>query len=143
VEERVDVPVNVVRHTFTPSLPRLTGVEVQPVVANPGPASADVTLMVMNTKGIALAVVSKTVPIADCRHVLFVFPRGGLPVSLGQVYGIGLSSVGSPFGWKYVVGGYANGAALFQWQTCFTRYPQHFPVPQVRCELNNLRTGRL
>ena len=103
---------NVVRQTFTPSLPRLTGVEVELVVANPGPASADVTLMVMNTEGIALAVVSRTVPVADCRHVLFVFPRGGLPVSPGQVYSIGLSSVGSPFGWKYVVRGYANGVAL-------------------------------
>jgi hypothetical protein len=104
---------NVVRQTFTPSLPRLTGVEVELVVANPGPASADVTLMAMNTEGIALAVVSKTVPVADCRHVLFVFPRGGLPVSPGRVYSIGLSGVGSPFGWKYVVGGYANGAASF------------------------------
>jgi hypothetical protein len=104
---------NVVRQTFTPSLPRLTGVEVELLVANPGPASADVTLMVMNTEGMALAVVSKTVPVADCRHVLFVFPRGGLPVSPGQVYSIGLSSVGSPFGWKYVVGGYPNGAASF------------------------------
>jgi hypothetical protein len=104
---------NVVRQTFTPSLPRLTGVEVELVLANPGPASADVNLVVMNTEGIALAVVSKTVLVADCRHVLFVFPRGGLPVSPGQVYSIGLSSVGSPFGWKYVVGGYANGAASF------------------------------
>jgi hypothetical protein len=104
---------NVVRQTFTPSLPRLTGVEVELVVANPGPSSADVTLVVMNTEGMALAVVSKTVPVADCRHVLFVFPRGGLPVSPGQVYSIGLSSVGSPFGWKYVVGGYPSGAASF------------------------------
>lgn len=104
---------NVVRQTFTPSLPRLTGVEVELVVANPGPASTDVTLVVMNAEGRALAVVSKTVPVADCRHVLFVFPRGGLPVSPGQVYSIGLSSVGSPFGWKYVVGGYPNGAASF------------------------------
>jgi len=104
---------NVVRQTFTPSLPRLTGVEVELVVANPGPASADVTLMVMNAEGIALAIVSKTVPVADCRHVLFVLPSGGLPVSPRHVYSIGLSSVGSVFGWKYVVGGYAKGAASF------------------------------
>lgn len=104
---------NVVRQTFTPSLPRLTGVEVELVVANPGPASADVTLVVMNTEGMALAVLSKSVPVADCRHVLFVFPDGGLPVSPGQVYSIGLSGVDSPFGWKYVVGGYPNGAASF------------------------------
>jgi hypothetical protein len=104
---------NVVQQTFTPSLPRLTGVELDLVVANPGPASADVTLGVMNAEGIELGVVSKTVPVNDCHHVLFVFPRGGLPVSPGQFYSVGLSSVGSVFGWKYVVGGYPNGAASF------------------------------
>ncbi len=104
---------NVVRQTFTPSLPRLTGVEVELVVANPGPDTADVNLMVMNEEGIPLGVVSKTVPVDDCSHVLFVFPRGGVPLTPGQVYSIGLSSVGSVFGWKYVVGGYAKGAASF------------------------------
>src|SRR5216684_2869264 len=61
---------------------------------------------------VPLAVVSKTVPVADCGHVLFVFPNGGLRVSPGQVYSIRLSG-GSVFGWKYVVGGYASGAASF------------------------------
>jgi len=59
-----------------------------------------------------LADVSKTVLVADCRQVLFVFPNGGLRVSPGQVYSIRLSG-GSVFGWKYVVGGYASGAASF------------------------------
>ena len=104
---------NIVRQTFTPSLPRLTGVEVEMVVANPGPDSADLTLNVLNKEGIALAVVSKTVPLDDCSHVLFILPRGGLAVSPGQVYSLGLSSVGSPFGWKYVVGGYPSGDASF------------------------------
>ena len=104
---------NVLRQTFTPSLPRLTGVEVEVAVANPGPKSADLNLTVMDKEGVALAVVSKTVPLDDCTHVLFILPRDGLPVSPGQVYIIGLSSVDSPFGWKYVVGGYPNGDAWF------------------------------
>lgn len=104
---------NVVRQTFTPTLPRLTGVEVEMAVANPGPAGADLTLNVLNKEGIALAVVSKTVSLDDCSRVLFVLPRGGLPVSPGDVYSIGLSSVGSAFGWKYVGGGYPGGVALF------------------------------
>jgi hypothetical protein len=104
---------NLLRQGFTPSLPTLTGVEVELVAANAGPANAEVTMMLMNREREALAVVSKTVPVADCRHVLFLLPNGGLRVSLGQVYSIALISVGSVFGWKYVVGGYANGAASF------------------------------
>jgi len=102
--------LNDVRQTFTPSLPRLAGVEVELVVANPGPSDDEVTLYLGNAEGEVLAVVSNTVPVADCRHILFVFPNGGLPVSAGQVYSIRLSG-GSVFGWKYVVGGYASGAA--------------------------------
>ena len=104
--------LNDVRQTFTPSLPRLTRVEVELVVANPGPSDDEVTMYLGNAEGEALAVISKTVLVADCRHVLFVFPNGGLRVSPGQVYSIRLSG-GSVFGWKYVVGGYANGAASF------------------------------
>jgi hypothetical protein len=101
------------RQTFMPSLPRLTGVEVELVVGNPGPASAEVTMSVMNAEGATLASVSKTVPAADCRHVLFRLPKGGLRVSPGQVYSIALSSVDTVFGWKYVIGGYAKGVASF------------------------------
>jgi len=104
---------NLVRQTFTPSLPRLNGVEVELVVANPGPPSAEVTMTLMDADRKSLAVVSKTVPVADCSQVLFLLPDGGLRVSPGQVYAIGLSSIGSVFGWKYVVGGYPNGAASF------------------------------
>jgi hypothetical protein len=104
--------LNNVRQTFTPSLPRLTGVEVELLVINPGPASAEVTMTLLSAAGKPLAVVSKAVPVDDCRHVLFVFPNVGLPVSPGQVYSIQLSG-GTVFGWKYVVGGYASGAASF------------------------------
>jgi hypothetical protein len=104
--------LNNVRQTFTPSLPRLTGLEVELLVINPGPASEEVTMTLLNGKEEILADVSKTVPVDDCRHVLFVVPNGGLQVSPGQVYSIRLSG-GSTFGWKYVVGGYANGAASF------------------------------
>jgi hypothetical protein len=53
------------------------------------------------------------VPVDASRHVLFVFPTGGLRVSPGQLYSIELSGGAGLFGWKYVVGGYANGAASF------------------------------
>jgi hypothetical protein len=104
---------NEVRQTFTPSLPTLTGVEVELMVGNPGPPDDEVTMTLVNAAGEALAVVSKTVPVADCSHVLFLLPNGGLRVSPGQLYSIALTSVGTVFGWKYVVGGYANGAASF------------------------------
>src|SRR5690349_20512887 len=104
---------NFVRQTFTPSQPRLTGVEVELVVANPGPASAEISVMILNREGASLALVSKTAPVAECDHVLFLFPRGGLPVTPGQVYSIALSGGDNIFGWKYVVGGYGKGAAFF------------------------------
>jgi hypothetical protein len=104
--------LNDVRQSFTPSLPRLTGVQVELVVANSGPSDDEVTMYLQNAGGEVLAVVSKTVPVAECNHVLFLFPNGGLRVSPAQVYGIRLAG-SSVFGWKYVVGGYANGAASF------------------------------
>ena len=104
---------NGVRQTFTPSRPRLTGVEVELVAANSGPASADISLVVQNLEGVGVALISKTVPAADCAHVLFILPRGGLAVSPGQVYSIRLTGGDNVFGWKYVVGGYATGAASF------------------------------
>jgi hypothetical protein len=99
------------RQTFTPSLPRLTGVEVELVVANPGPPDDEITMTVENAGGETLALLSKTVPVADC-DLLFVFPNGGLEVSPGHVYSIGLSG-GSLFGWKYALGGYRKGEAWF------------------------------
>ena len=79
------------------------------MVANPGPPDDEVTMTVENAEGETLALISKTVPVADC-DVLFVFPNGGLQASPGQVYSIGLRG-GSLFGWKYVVGGYKKGEA--------------------------------
>lgn len=104
---------NDVRQTFTPSLRTLTGVEVELVVGNPGPPDDEVTMTLVNAEGVALADVWKTVPVAECSHVLFLLPNGGLRVSPGQAYSIGLTSGDVVFGWKYVVGGYANGAASF------------------------------
>lgn len=104
--------VNDVRQTFTPSLPRLTRIEVELVVANPGPSDEEVMMFLQDAEGETLANVSKTVPVADCGHVLFVFPNGGVQVSPGQVYSIRLSS-GSLYGWKYVVGGYPKGEVWF------------------------------
>jgi hypothetical protein len=104
---------NSLSQTFTPSLPMLTALEVELVVANPGPASSEVTMTLTNAEGQPLAYISKTVQVTDCRLVLFVLPKGGLRVRPGQIYSITLSSVDTVFAWKYVVGGYANGAATF------------------------------
>ena len=82
------------------------------VVANPGPLEEDITLSLLNPEGEVLAVVSKTVPVQDCSWVRFLFPNGGVQISPGLVYRIRLKG-DSLFGWKYVVGGYKNGEALF------------------------------
>jgi len=97
--------------TFTPSRPVLTAVEVELVLGNQGPESSEVTMTIANAEGAGLAVLSKAVLAADCGHVLFRLPGGGLRVTPGQTYYIGLGSTDTVFGWKYVVGGYANGAA--------------------------------
>ena len=104
---------NYARQTFTPSRPKLTAVEVELVVANPGPASAEVSMMVSNGAGVGVAYVFKTVTAADCGHVVFFLPHGGLPVSPGETYSIALRGGDNLFGWKYVVGGYGKGAAFF------------------------------
>jgi len=104
---------NFVRQTFIPSQRRLTGVEVELVVANPGRDSAEISMMVMNDEGVGVALVSKTVSVTDCGHVLFVLPRGGLRVAPGRVYSIALSGGDNLFGWKYVLGGYGRGTAFF------------------------------
>jgi hypothetical protein len=102
---------NVVQQAFVPSLPRLSGVEVQLVTATPGVQDGDVSMSVADAEGQTLALESKHVPVSECDHVVFVFPHGGLRVSPGKIYRIGVSS--SVFGWKYVEGGYASGDALF------------------------------
>jgi hypothetical protein len=74
------------RQDFTPSLPKLTGVEVELARAKPGPAHDEISMALLDAKGQMLSTVSKTVTGDDCDHVLFFFPRGGWPVLPGQVY---------------------------------------------------------
>jgi hypothetical protein len=92
--------VNDAEQSFTPSLPRLLGVEVELVVANPGPADDELTLTVMDMKGQTLAVVTQTVQASDCEHTLFVIPKDGIDVIPGQAYRLKLSGE-TLFGWKY------------------------------------------
>jgi hypothetical protein len=105
---------SVVEQSFVPSLPRLTGVEVELVAATPGVQEEDVDMSVANADGQTLAVESKHVPVGQSEHVLFVFPHGGFRIAPGQTYRIGVSS--AAFGWKYVSGGYAAGAASLNGQ---------------------------
>ena len=104
--------VNDVEQTFTPSLTRLMGVEVGLVVGNAGAAKDQVTLTVLDATGQTIAVMTESVPTADCDQVMFVIPKGGVEVTPGQIYRLKLSG-GTTFGWKYVVGGYEKGEATF------------------------------
>jgi hypothetical protein len=103
--------IRTLSQTFVPHLPRLTAIEVQLVAVKPGQGSGDVEMTLM-TEHQVLAVVWKTVTAADCDHVLFPLPNGGVNVAPGEVYSIRLTGIGGVFGWKYVVGGYAQGAAF-------------------------------
>jgi hypothetical protein len=117
-EAQIKIPIiNSENPDWTKRLTFAVTIHVGSAAGNPPAQHASmtpdqVTMNLGNAAGDVLADVSKTVLVADCRHVLFVFPNGGLRVSPGQVYSIRLSG-GSVFGWKYVVGGYASGAASF------------------------------
>ena len=104
--------VNDAEQTFTPSVPKLTGVEVELVVGNADTTEDELTLSVLNANGRPLTAVTKRVSTANCDRAVFVIPNGGLKVTPGQTYRLKLSG-GTTFGWKYVVGGYTNGAAWF------------------------------
>ena len=104
--------LNDAQQTFSPSLPILRAVEVDLVVANPGPKEDDLTLTILDEAGETLLSLTKTVPISDCDHALFVIPKDGMEITPGRTYRLRLTG-GSLFGWKYVVGGYENGRATF------------------------------
>jgi hypothetical protein len=94
------------RQDFVPSMPRLRAIEIELVIANPGPESDEVTMLVAGES------ISKTVPVADCSRVLFLLPNGGVRVVPGQVYSIVLNGGHNVFGWKYVSDGYPKGEAF-------------------------------
>ena len=104
--------VNDVEQSFTPSMPRLSAVEVELIVGNVGKSEDDLTLSIKNAAGDELVSLTQTVKTPDCEYVLFLFPDGGIEVMPGDVYRIRLSG-GTTFGWKYVVGGYPKGEATF------------------------------
>ena len=104
--------VNDVRQTFRPTMPKLTAVEVNLVVANPGAEEEEMTLRVLNAAGEDVATVSRSVPVSESSRALFVFSERGVAVTPGEVYSIRVSGE-NLFGWKYVVGGYENGEASF------------------------------
>jgi len=67
--------------SFTPSLPKLVAVEIELVVANPGPSADTLTMKLIDPTGRPVAIVSKMVQTTDAKHALFVFPEGGVEVS--------------------------------------------------------------
>ena len=81
-------------------------------LGNAGAAEDQLTLTVLDPTGRPVAVVTENVKTADSDHAMFVIPSGGVEVTPGQTYRLKLSG-GMTFGWKYVVGGYAKGAATF------------------------------
>lgn len=104
--------VNDVEQSFTPSMPRLSAVEVELIVGSAGEPQDDLTLSMKNAAGDELVSVTQTVKTPDCEHVLFLFPDSGIEVTPGDLYRIRLSG-GTTFGWKYIVGGYPKGEATF------------------------------
>ncbi len=104
--------LNDVEQSFTPSMPRLLGVEVELIVGNPGPPEDELILTVLDAKGNTLAVVTQTVETSGCDHTMFIIPKDGIQVTPGETYWLQLQG-GALFGWKYVVGGYEKGAATF------------------------------
>jgi hypothetical protein len=104
--------LNVAEQSFTPSLPKLLGVEVELVVGNPEEAEDELTLTIADANNKELAVVTKQVQAANSERVVFLMPTDGVELSPGQTYRLRLTG-GATFGWKYVVGGYENGEATF------------------------------
>jgi hypothetical protein len=102
--------IRVLSQTFVPRLPRLTAIEVELTAAKSGQSTGDVAMTLMN-KYQFLAQMWKTVPVADCDHVLFLLPNGGVTVVPGRAYRIQLTGIDGVLGWKYVAGGYAKGNA--------------------------------
>ena len=104
--------LNVAEQTFTPSVPRLLGVEVELVVGNPGNPEDELTLTILDESGQVLATVTREVRADSCERVMFAMPNSGVELSPGEKYWIRLTG-GPTFGWKYMVGGYQKGEALF------------------------------
>ena len=104
--------LNVAEQSFTPSLPKLLGVEVELVVGNPGESEDELTLTIVDGNNKELAVVTERVRSENSEHVVFVMPKDGVELSPGQTYRLRLTG-DATFGWKYVVGGYENGEATF------------------------------
>lgn len=104
--------VNDVEQGFTPSRPKLVGVEVELVVGNPDTGEDELTLAILDKSAQPIASVTQTVRESDCQQTLFLMPNGGVDVTPGDSYRIKLSG-GTTFGWKYVVGGYPKGRATF------------------------------
>lgn len=104
--------VNDVEQRFTPSRPKLVGVEVELIVGNPDTGEDELTLAILDKSGQPIASVTQTVRESDCEQTLFLMPDGGVDVTPGDSYRIKLSG-GTTFGWKYVVGGYPKGGATF------------------------------
>jgi hypothetical protein len=66
--------LNDARQSFIPSLPKLVAVEVELVLANPGPSTDTLTMKLVDPTGRPVAIVSKMVQTTDAEHALFVFP---------------------------------------------------------------------
>jgi hypothetical protein len=104
--------LNVTEQSFTPSLPKLLGAEVELIVGNPGQTEDELTLTILDSKNQTLAVVTQQVQAENCDRAMFVMPVKAVELSPGQTYWLRLTG-GATFGWKYVIGGYEKGEATF------------------------------
>lgn len=104
--------LNVSEQSFTPSMPKLLGVEIDLIVGNAGGPEDELTLTILDAQDQQLASVTQTVKVSPSDRVMFFMPSGGVLLTPGQVYAIRLTG-GATFGWKYIVGGYEKGEAKF------------------------------
>jgi len=74
---------NMVQQVFVPSLPRLSGVEVQLVTATQGVQDEGVSMSVADADGATLAFESKNVPVSECDAAKFIEVVIGLAGDLG------------------------------------------------------------
>lgn len=104
--------VNDTEQSFIPTQPRLRGVEVELIVANPGDPDDELTLTIRDAQGQKVATVTQIVKVDDADHVMFLMSNDGISLTPGRVYTMQLAG-GRTFGWKYVAGGYEKGEATF------------------------------
>lgn len=110
------VPGNDNGQTFTATRPRITGIEVEIVTANPRADGSDtLTLTLATARGDQLAEVAQTVDSGQAGWLCFAMPQGGIDVRPGEALVVRLRDTGKVvFGWRYGKSTYRGGHTLMR-----------------------------